>query len=188
MDIELHEHLMRVTVDTFKKETDKLKYENQRLRDKLHAESESRNKRADELTILYADINKMKEELAKEKDRATALDNETHQLAQELSERSNANDGLLLAKVMAVADRDHYKDRLAKCEKRGAKESAEFFAMRDSLILNGFSQTETGEWQPPLRKRPDIEGADLIKAAIEMFRASAVVQQAVQKYNAANPA
>jgi hypothetical protein len=102
MDTELHEHLMRVTVDVFKKETDKLKAE------------------------------------------------------------------------------------ITRREEGRVKEAHEWFAMRAALMSNGFTQTQTGEWRPPLGKRPDFEGADLIKAAIEMFRASAVVQQAVQRYEEAH--
>jgi hypothetical protein len=99
MNIELHEHLMRVTVDTFKKETDKLKAE-------------------------------------------------------------------------------------IACIKSGY--GHEIQLMRGVLDRAGYKQTLTGEWKPPLGKRPDFEGADLIKAAIEMFRASAVVQQAVQQYEEAH--
>jgi hypothetical protein len=102
MNIELHEHLMRVTVDTFKKETDKLKAE------------------------------------------------------------------------------------IAELQKKDAHVANEWYSMRAVLMSNGFTQTPTGAWKPPLGKRPDFEGADLIKAAIEMFRASAVVQQAVQRYEEAH--
>jgi hypothetical protein len=98
MNTELHEHLMRITVDTFKKETDKLKAE------------------------------------------------------------------------------------IARREESRIKQAHEWFAMRAALLSNGFTEMPNGSWKPPLGKRPDFEGADLIKAAIEMFRASAVAQQAVQKY------
>jgi hypothetical protein len=56
---------------------------------------------------------------------------------------------------------------------------------RNVLLGAGYGQMPNGSWKPPLGKRPDFEGDDLIKAAIEMFRASAVVQQAVQRYEEA---
>jgi hypothetical protein len=130
MDVELHEHLMRVTVDTFKKETDKLKEENERLREKLLAESTARNKRADELTSIYATLELTAKELTYER------------------------------KALTLA--------------------------KDALLRADYTPMPNGEWRPPLGKRPDFEGADLIKAAIEMFRASAVVQQAVQRYEEAH--
>jgi hypothetical protein len=89
MNIELHEHLMRVTVDPFKKETDKLK--------------------------------------------ATAI---------------------------------YWESRCRASEDAVA-------SMRTALRTNGFEQTLTGEWKPPLGKRPDFEGAVLIAAAV----ASADAQQ-----------
>jgi hypothetical protein len=98
MNIELHEHLMRVTVGTFKKETDKLKAE------------------------------------------------------------------------------------IARREECRVKESAEWFAMRAAMMVNGFTQTPAGEWMPPLGKRPDFEGADLIKAALASIDAQRQLTDAAQRY------
>ena len=108
MNIELHEHLMRFTVDTFKRETDKLK----------------------------AQISKL------------------------------ALQGEVRYEMIC-----NLQDWLEKAS--------------NSLLAAGYERTPTNEWKPPLGKRPDFEGADVIKASIEMFRASAVVQQAMQRYEEA---
>lgn len=98
MNIELHEHLMRVTVDTFKKETDKL------------------------------------------------------------------------------------KETVAKFEAAREQIDIEYYSMRSALILNGFAQTPTGEWMPPLGKRPDFEGVDLIAAAVAFVEAQRDMLEKARKY------
>ena len=154
MNIELHEHLMRITVDTFKEETDKLKAE-----------------------------------LAKEKDCNKALDNETFQLTHEMSELHDANNKLKLAKVLAVADRDAYNERLAKCESdlelhRGNayRLARECIDARAALKGAGYELTPTGEWRPPLGKRPDFEGVDLIAAALAFVEAQRDMLDKARKY------
>ena len=156
MNIELHERLMRVTVDTFKRETDKLKAE-----------------------------------LAKEKDRNGALDNETFQLTHELSELHDANNKLTLAKVLAVADRDAYSERLAKCKSdlelhRGNayRLARELIDARAALNSAGYELTPTGEWKPPLGARPDFEGQNLIAAALAHVDAERNLFDAANKYKA----
>ena len=156
MNIELHEHLMRVTVDTVKRETDKLKAE-----------------------------------LAKEKDRNYALDNETFQLTHELSELHEANGQLTLAKALAVADRDAYRDQLAKCESdlelhRGNayRLARECIDARAALKGAGYELTPSGEWKPPLGKRPDFEGVDLIAAAMAHVDAQRKLFDAADEYKA----
>ena len=156
MNIELHEHLMRVTVDTFKREADKLKAE-----------------------------------LAKEKDCNNALGNETLQLTHELSELHDANNRLTLAKALAVADRDGYRDQLAKCESdlelhRGNayRLARECIDARAALKRAGYELTPSGEWKPPLGKRPDFEGVDLIAAAMAHVDAQRKLFDAADEYKA----
>ena len=156
MNTELHEHLMRVTVDTFKRETDKLKAE-----------------------------------LAKEKDRNDVMDNETFQLTHELSELHDANNKLTLEKVLAVADRDAYSERLAKRESdlelhRGNayRLARELIDAQAALKSAGYELTPTGEWKPPLGKRPDVEGQNLIDAAMVLVEAQRNMFDAANKYKA----
>ena len=135
MNAELHERLMRVTVDTFKRETDKLKAE-----------------------------------LAKEKDCNNALDKETFQLTHYLSELHDANSKL--------------KKEIARREESHASAEYEWFAARAALISNGFTQTATGEWKPPLGNRPNFEGVDLIAAALALVEAQRNMFDAANKYEA----
>ena len=114
MNIELHERLMRVTVDTFKRETDKLKAE-------LERES-----------------------------------------------------------VMA---KEWRKAFLASDEWRSSL-SVEFNNMCFVLAGAGYELTSTGEWRPPLGKRPDVEGQNLIAAAMAHVDAERNLFDAANKYKA----
>jgi len=40
-----------------------------------------------------------------------------------------------------------------------------------SLKCAGYEKTPTGAWKPPLGKRPDFEGQDVIKAALALTNA-----------------
>lgn len=141
MNAELHEHLMRVTVDVFKQETDKLKTE-----------------------------------IAKEKDRNYALDNETFQLTHEMSELHDANNRLKEENVQLRMR------LLAEPTARSARSEDEWFAACAALMSNGFTQTVNGSWKPPLGKRPDFEGAALIKAAMAVHVAQRELFDAACKY------
>ena len=98
MNIELHERLMRVTIDTFKRETDKLKL------------------------------------------------------------------------------------KIAMLEASSEQVGVECYSMRAALMSNGFTQTGTGEWKPPLGKRPDVEGQYVVAAAMAFVQAQRNMYDAANKY------
>ena len=98
MNIELHEHLMRITVDTFKRETDKLK---------------------SKIAMLEASIEQV---------------------------------------------------------------GVECYSMRAALMSNGFTQTATGAWKPPLGKCPDFESVDLIAAVMAFVEAQRDMYDKARKY------
>ena len=74
------------------------------------------------------------------------------------------------------------KEEIACREERRVKTAHEWFAARAALASNGFEQTPTGEWKPPLGKRPDFEGQNLIAAAVVHVAAVRKVFDAADEY------
>ena len=105
MNIELHENLMRVTVDTFKRETDKLKER-----------------------VVYLEQN--------------------------------------------------LRDLGAFCDSY----QRDYGTANSALLRDGYELTTTGEWKPPLGKRPDFEGQSLIAAAMAFVEAQRKMFDAANKY------
>ena len=112
MNAELHEHLMRVTVDTFKRETDKLK-------EQLRRESA---------------------------------------LAEEYRKHFMSSDAWRMGL------------------------SGEIDHLRSILVKAGYERAATGEWKPPLGKRPDFEGQDVVAAAMAFVEAQRNIFDAARKY------
>ena len=77
---------------------------------------------------------------------------------------------------------DKLKEEIASREERRASAEHEWFAARAALMSNGFTQTITGEWTPPLGKRPDFEGVDLIAAALAFVEAQRDMFDKARKY------
>ena len=58
----------------------------------------------------------------------------------------------------------------------------EMHMMRNVLTSNGFTQMMGGEWKPPLGKRPDFEGQDMVAAAMAFVEAQRNMFDAARKY------
>ncbi len=73
-----------------------------------------------------------------------------------------------------------------KVELACAKSGYEFEArlMRDALMGNGFTQMVNGTWKPPLGKRPDFEGQDMLAAVVAFVQAQRNMLDAARKYEA----
>ena len=79
---------------------------------------------------------------------------------------------------------DKLKEEIACREERRVKTAHEWFAARAALMSNGFEQTSTGEWKPPLGKRPGFEEQDMAAAAMAFVQAQRNMFDAARKYEA----
>ena len=78
-----------------------------------------------------------------------------------------------------------YEMHIKKLEERLLVANRECTKAICALLDNGFRKSANGmEWLPPLGKRPDFEGADVISAVLDVMKATKVFQSAVSEYEA----